>query len=132
MDRQEIGGYRIVRQIGYGGMSTVYEAVDAEGRHVALKLLHTHIANSPDGRERFRREVRMMQKVKGPHVAEVLDIETEEADAFIVTQLIEGDTLQDDVDIRGRFTEEDLVQLAKDLREAVRSIHAVGVLHRDL
>lgn len=132
MTRQEIGGYQIVRQIGYGGMSTVYEAVDGVGRHVALKLLHPHIANSADGRERFRREVRMMQKVKGAHIAEVLDVETDEDDAFIVTQLIEGDTLEDDVDERGRFTEGELVKLARDLREAVYSIHGAGVLHRDL
>ena len=132
MTKQEIGGYRVVRQIGYGGMSTVYEAVDGEGRHVALKLLHPHIANVADGRERFRREVRMTQKVKGPYVAEVLDVETEEEDAFIVTQLIEGDTLENDVDERGRFTEGELVKLAQDLREAVLSIHAAGVLHRDL
>ena len=113
-------------------MSTVYEAADAEGHRVALKLLHPHVADSLDGRERMRREFRMLRKVKGPYVAEVLDIEADDEDAFIVTQLIDGPTLEDDVVTGGIYTEEDLADLARKLQDAVASIHSVGVLHRDL
>ena len=130
--RAEIGGYEIIRRIGSGGMSTVYEAADAEGHRVALKLLHPHVADSLDGRERMRREFRMLRKVKGPYVAEVLDIEADDEDAFIVTQLIDGPTLEDDVVTGGIYTEEDLADLARKLQDAVASIHSVGVLHRDL
>lgn len=113
-------------------MSTVYEASDAEGHRVALKLLHPHVADSNNGRERMRREFRMLRKVKGPYVAEVLDVETDDEDAFIVTQLIDGPTLEDDVATGGIYTEEDLAALARNLRNAVTSIHGAGVLHRDL
>ncbi|MGO1591539.1 MAG: serine/threonine protein kinase [Ancrocorticia sp.] len=130
--RAEIGGYDIVRKIGSGGMSTVYEAADGQGHRVAMKVLHPHVADTLDGRERMRREVRMLRKVKGPYVAEVLDVETDDDDAFIVTQLIDGPTLEDDVVTGGIYTEEDLASLARNLQKAVASIHAVGVLHRDL
>lgn len=113
-------------------MSTVYEASDAEGHRVALKLLHPHVADSNNGRERMRREFRMLRKVKGPYVAEVLDVETDDEDAFIVTQLIDGPTLEDDVATGGIYTEDDLTTLAQNLRNAVTSIHGAGVLHRDI
>ncbi|MFT3944437.1 MAG: protein kinase [Ancrocorticia sp.] len=132
LDRQEIGGYRIIQQLGSGGMSKVYEAMDSAGNRVALKHLFEHIAGTPEGRDRLRREVQMLRKVHGPYVAEVLDVETEDRDAFIVTRLIDGRTLEEDVAAVGIFTEGELVRLAEDLRDAVRSIHSAQVLHRDL
>ena len=115
-----------------GGMSTVFEAEAGDGQHVALKLLHSSLSVDSSGRERLRREVRMLQQVKGSYVAEVLDAETDDDDAFIVTELIDGPTLERDVVDNGVFTGEDLVDLACQLREAVESIHRVGVLHRDI
>ena len=132
LDRQEIGGYRIIQQLGSGGMSKVYEAMDSAGNRVALKHLFEHIAGTPEGRDRLRREVQMLRKVHGPYVAEVLDVETEDRDAFIVTRLIGGRTLEEDVAVVGIFTEGALIRLAEDLRDAVRSIHSAAVLHRDL
>lgn len=132
LDRQEIGGYRIIQRLGSGGMSKVYEAMDGAGGRVALKHLFEHIAGTPEGRDRLRREVQMLRKVHGPYVAEILDVETEDQDAFIVTRLIDGRTLEEDVAVVGIFTEGELVRLAEDLRDAVRSIHSVDVLHRDL
>ncbi|MCF2706989.1 serine/threonine protein kinase [Arcanobacterium haemolyticum] len=132
MRERIIGGYKLIKRIGYGGMSTVFAAEDAAGSRVALKLLHPSVVASASGRERLRREVRMLQKVKGPFVAEVLDAETDDDEAFIVTELIDGPTLEQDVVDNGIFTEEDLVHLAEQLRDAVDSIHRGGVLHRDL
>ena len=130
--REEIGGYRLVRRIGFGGMSTVYEAVDGAGTRVALKLLHPAAVDGPAGRERLRREVAMLQRVRGPYVAEVLDAETDEEDAFIVTQLVEGPTLAEDVRVDGPYPPAELVTLARQLHAAVTSVHRLGVLHRDL
>lgn len=113
-------------------MSKVYEAMDSAGNRVALKHLFEHIAGTPEGRDRLRREVQMLRKVHGPYVAEILDVETEDKDAFIVTRLIDGRTLEEDVAVVGIFTEGELVRLAEDLRDAVRSIHSAAVLHRDL
>ncbi len=127
----EVGGYRLVKRLGFGGMSTVYEAEDESGTRVALKLLHPSLADAA-GRERLAREVQMLQKVTGPFVAEVLDAETEGPDAFLVTELIDGPTLEQDVVDQGIYEGDDLAMLGEELGEAVRSIHRQGVLHRDL
>ena len=127
-----IGGYRLIKRIGAGGMSTVFEAEDGAGVRVALKLLHPVLVVDYSGRERLRREVAMLQKVRGRYVAEVLDAETDADEAFIVTELIDGPTLEQDVVDSGVFEGEDLVELAEHLRQAVEAIHEAGVLHRDL
>jgi serine/threonine protein kinase len=131
-ERSEIGGYRLIKRIGMGGMSTVYEAESGDGQRVALKLLHPAVTMDARGRERLKREVRMLQRVKGPYVAEVLDAETDEDEAFIVTELIEGPTLEKDVADNGVYVGTELVELAHQLRTAVQSIHSVGVVHRDI
>ncbi|OFS72672.1 hypothetical protein HMPREF3167_07315 [Trueperella sp. HMSC08B05] len=127
-----IGGYRIVKRIGSGGMSFVYQAVDADGRDVALKLLHPELAADPRSRERLRREVAMLQRVRGKYVAQILDAETDEEEIFLVTELIDGPTLDQDVRDSGRYEGADLVELGQELAAALESIHDQGVLHRDL
>lgn len=131
-ERSEIGGYQLVEKIGFGGMSTVYEALDGGGDRVALKLLHPSIAADPNARDRLRREVRTLRQVTGPYVAQVIDAETEDDEAFIVTELIDGPTLSVDVSENGVFVGKDLADLAKELAEALSAIHSKGVLHRDL
>lgn len=131
-ERREIGGYQLVRKIGFGGMSTVYEVIDGAGEHLALKLLHPSISADPNARDRLRREVRTLRHVTGPYVAQVVDAETEDEDAFIVTELIRGPTLSEDVSDGGVYSGSDLASLARELAAALTSIHARGVLHRDL
>lgn len=127
-----VGGYRLVRTLGAGGMGTVHEAVDGEGRHVAIKLLHPHIGADPQARRRLAREVALLHRVRDAGVARVLDAEVEDAEAFVVTELVEGPTLEEDVAHDGPFDAEELSVLAHGLADALRSIHAVGVVHRDL
>lgn len=131
-ERSMIGGYRIVERIGSGGMSTVYRAIDAEGRAVALKLLHPELAADPLSRARLRREVAMLQRVKSPYVAQILDAETDEEEIFVVIELIEGPTLDRDVRDSGHYTGGDLVELGQELAAALNAIHDAGILHRDL
>ncbi|WP_341828653.1 serine/threonine-protein kinase [Trueperella pyogenes] len=131
-ERSMIGGYRIVERIGSGGMSTVYRAIDAEGRAVALKLLHPELAADPLSRARLRCEVAMLQRVKSPYVAQILDAETDEEEIFVVTELIEGPTLDRDVRDSGHYTGGDLVELGQELAAALNAIHDAGILHRDL
>lgn len=129
---REVGGYRLLHSLGSGGMGTVYEAVDAEGRHVALKLLHPAFSADEAARERLRREVATLHRVKGESVARVLDAEAESAEAFIVTELIDGQSLEDSIREHGPMDAEELVDLADGLAGALESVHAAGVLHRDL
>lgn len=131
-EREVIGGYRIEKKLGVGGMSTVYQVVDDGGDRYALKLLHPSISADPNARDRLRREVRTLRQVIGPYVAQVVDAETEDVDAFIVTELIEGPTLSADVQHNGAYVGKDLADLAKELADALDAIHAKGVLHRDL
>ncbi|MFD1505447.1 serine/threonine protein kinase [Georgenia yuyongxinii] len=130
-EQREVGGYRLLRRIGAGGMGTVHEAVDADGRRVALKLLHPHIGADPQARKRLSREVALLHRVREAGVARVLDAEVEDAEAFVVTELIEGPTLEEDVAEDGPFTPSELSTLAHGLADALRAIHAVGVVHRD-
>lgn len=129
---REVGGYRLLRQIGCGGMSTVYEAVNGGGDRVALKLLHPSIAADESSRLRLQREVAVLRRVRSPYVAEVIDAEIDGVEPFIVTELINGLTLEKDVEINGIYTEEDLLQLGEQLAEALRCVHELGVVHRDL
>lgn len=126
-----IDGYQLVRKIGAGGMSTVYEAINLNGVRVALKLLHPSFADTESARARLRREVAMLQRVQGKYVAQILDAELSGENLFIVTELISGPTLEAEVQ-NGRYTEEDLFSLGKQLETALSTIHQAGVLHRDI
>lgn len=128
----EIGGYRVVAPLGEGGSGAVYRALDADGRLVALKLLHPHLGEDPAARRRLVREVAALQKVRHPAVARVLDAEVEQSDAFVVTELVEGQDLAAWVRSHGPMPAQDLAELAEQLREALATVHAAGILHRDV
>ena len=129
---REVGGYRLVERLGSGGMGTVYEALDADDRSVALKLIHPHVAADPAARRRLAREVSLLHKIKGESVARVLDAEVDGAEAFVVTELIQGPTLEEDVEAHGPFEPDELSGLAHGLADALAAIHGAGVVHRDL
>lgn len=128
----EVGGYRILAPLGSGGMGTVYRAVDGGGTAVALKLLHPHIGADPVARDRLRREAAALQRLRHPAVAAVLDAEADSTEAFIVTELVDGDTLEDRVRLTGPLPPDTLADLADGLADALVAVHAAGVVHRDL
>lgn len=127
----QIGGYTVVRQIGSGAMGAVYRAEDDGGNAVALKMLHRHL-DDPAARERLRREARALQGLRHPAVARVLDAELDGPEAFIVTELVEGPTLEEEIDERGPLDARDLFELADQLADALEAVHGTGVVHRDL
>lgn len=127
-----VGGYQLLQVLGSGGMGTVYLAIDAEGNHVALKLLHPAF-NADDGaRERLRREVATLHRVRGPRVSRVLDAEVDADEAFVVTELINGQPLDTSIREHGPMDAEELRGLAVGLAAALDQIHGVNVVHRDL
>ena len=128
----EVGGYTILAPLGSGGMGTVYRAVDGGGTPVALKLLHPHIGADPSSRERLRREVLALQRLRHPGVAAVLDAEADSTEAFLVTELVPGADLAEHVRQRGPLDAGELHRLAAGLRDALGAVHAAGVVHRDL
>jgi predicted Ser/Thr protein kinase len=118
--------------VGTGGMGTVYEATDADGRLVALKLLHPGIAADPNNRERLHREVAILQKLHVDGVARVLDAELDLPEAFLVTEYVAGPTLAERVDGQGPLEPEELVDLTARLADILAEVHAAGVIHRDI
>ncbi|MCK9794675.1 serine/threonine protein kinase [Isoptericola sp. 4D.3] len=128
----EVGGYTVVRPLGSGAMGAVYEAVDGGGHAVALKVLHAHVDADPAGRERLRREAAALQRLRHPSVAQVLDAELEGPYAFVVTELVDGVTLEEEVDERGPLDAADVFSLADQLAAALEAVHDAGVVHRDL
>ncbi|WEV69358.1 protein kinase [Bifidobacterium sp. ESL0775] len=95
---------------------------------------HHHHSHDPHvtARERMRREAVAMRKINHPGVCAIVDMELDDSLAFIVTELIEGKNLRDDVAANGRYVGDDLQRLASKLIDAVRAVHAQGIIHRDI
>ena len=83
-------------------------------------------------RERLRREAMALKKVNHPGVCGIVDMELDDSLAFIVTELIEGKNLRDDVAANGRYIGDDLERLARKLIDATKAVHAAGIIHRDI
>lgn len=127
-----IGGYTILSQLGSGAMGVVYRAVDDGGNTVAFKILRSNIIDKEELRIRLVREAAALQKVKHPAVAAMLDAETESDETFIVTELIEGPTLDSFVADHGPLPPSQLLHTAQRLAGALEAVHGAGVVHRDM
>ena len=129
-----VGKYRVVRELGRGGMAAVYEAEHVHiGKKVAVKVLAAELANSAIVIERFVREARAAASVKSPYIVEVYDSgRLEDGRPFITMELLEGESLYDRMArvrlIDTRTTVHIIGQVAKGLMKA----HAIGIVHRDL
>jgi serine/threonine kinase PknH len=128
----KIGPYRLLDKIGEGGMGVVYLARDAEGRPVAVKVLGPAVTEDPNARRRLYREVETMRRVRSRFVAEILDADVTGPSPYIVTRYVPGRTLDDTVRGEGPLRGVQLERLATGLAAALASIHAAGVVHRDL
>ena len=128
---QWVGGYYLLRRLGTGGSGTVWEARDEAGNLVALKLLHPSVADSATARARLLRETRLVNQISGPGIARVLDVETEDVQPFVVTELVAGPTLSE-LTKTEPLTIEECAYLGVQLADLLRRVHARGVVHRDL
>lgn len=130
-----VGGYHLIEPIGSGGSGTVWRATDEGGAVVALKLLHPSLAHSDAARRRLLRETRLVNSVQGEGIARVLDIEIDALSPFVVTELVEGPTLE--ASVKGTedadpFSSDELAALAVNLGGIIERVHAAGIAHRDL
>ena len=127
-----IGPYRLIEQLGEGGMGVVHLALAESGRAVAIKVLREHIAHDRDARSRLAREVQTLARVQDPRVAAVLDADTEGPRPYIVTRYVPGPALDRVVADRGPLQGAALLRLGRGLSDALHAIHSAGVIHRDL
>ncbi len=125
--------YEIVRFVGRGAMSEVYEAthLDLE-KPVALKLLRTERVDNQTARARFLREGRAAARLRHPGVVEIFDVGEQDGRPFLVMELLEGKTLEEHISEHGRFPAEQAIQLILPIASAVQIAHDAGVVHRDL
>jgi Tol biopolymer transport system component len=124
--------YRVVEQIGRGGMGLVYRARDSKlGRDVAIKVLPEAVAANPDRLKRFEREARLVAALNHPNVAAIHGLEQEGGTPFLVLELVAGETLQEKLR-RGPIPMGDALRLAQQIAEALEAAHEKGIVHRDL
>lgn len=137
-----VGGYTLISRLGSGAMGSVWRVRDDGGHRYAMKILRDSLAEEDasgersrdqlTARERLRREAMALQKVRHPGVCGIVDMELDDALAFIVTELIDGKNLREDVRANGRYVGDDLERLGRKLIEAVKAVHAAGIVHRDI
>jgi hypothetical protein len=131
-DPIRIGEYRLVGQLGIGGMGTVYLGQGDDGSRVAIKLVHTHLARDPRFRMRFAGEVRAAQRVPGFCTARVLSSGVFEERPYLVTEYLEGVPLSRLVADDGPLDPAMLQSVAIGVAAALAAIHGVGLVHRDM
>ncbi|MDP1570086.1 MAG: protein kinase [Vicinamibacterales bacterium] len=129
---QTISHYRILSQLGQGGMGVVYEAEDTRlGRRVAIKVLPTEACCDAQAMERFLREARIVSSLNHPHICTLHDIGEHDGEQFMVMELIEGESLKARI-ARGPLPVDEVLELGLQMADALDAAHARGVVHRDI
>jgi hypothetical protein len=132
IDPRQIGPYLLEGRLGSGGMGRVYLGRSPGGRHVAIKIIRSDLAENPDFRARFAREVSAARTVSGIFTAAVVDADVQGPVPWLATSYISGPSLSDAVTERGPMRPALVLRLAAGLAEGLAAIHAAGVVHRDL
>jgi tRNA A-37 threonylcarbamoyl transferase component Bud32 len=126
------GRYTIERELGRGGMATVYRARDMRhDRAVALKILHRELAASM-GAERFAREIRLLAGLHHPHILPLFDSGEFEGDVFYVVPCVEGESLRRRLDREKQLQLDDAIRITREVADALDHAHRHGVIHRDI
>jgi serine/threonine protein kinase len=128
----DVGPYRLIRQLGSGGMGMVYLAYQATmNRYVALKVIHQAFADRPRAVERFQREAQIIAQLEHANIVPVYDYNGSHIPPYIVMRYIPAGTLRD-ITLRGKLPLADITHIFSQITSAVDYAHRQGVIHRDI
>jgi serine/threonine protein kinase len=129
---EQVGPYKIIEQLGSGGMATVFKAYHASlDRYVAIKVLHPAFKQDPNFLSRFQREARIVAKLEHPHIVPVYDFSEAGGQPYLVMRFIEGETLKARL-ANDELSLDEVARIMKPVGEALSYAHGQGVLHRDV
>lgn len=128
----QLGAYRILSPLGAGGMGEVYRAQDDRlGRSVAIKVLPSEFSRDEDRLHRFEQEARATSALNHPNILTVHDIGTHEGSPYIVSELLEGEELRDQLN-NGAVAPRKAIDYAQQIAAGLAAAHGKGITHRDL
>ncbi|HXI89172.1 MAG TPA: protein kinase [Blastocatellia bacterium] len=132
MISETISHYRIIKELGAGGMGEVYLAEDTRlGRQVAIKLLPASYQYDPERRTKFLAEARATSALRSPHIAAIYDIGEHEGSMYIVMEYVEGELLAEKLK-RGALEIRDAIDVAAQIADALTEAHSLGIVHCDV
>jgi cold shock CspA family protein/predicted Ser/Thr protein kinase len=131
-DPGRIGRFEILRRLGEGSMGVVYLAQDEEHGLVAIKVIRPGYARDPEFLHRFQDEADNASRVRGPNVARVIAAVTDIEQPYLVTEFVDGLTLEEHVEQRGPLSGRSAIEISAGIAAALEAIHQVGIVHRDL
>jgi serine/threonine protein kinase len=127
-----VDGYQVVRQIGGGGMGTVYEATAAEGTRVALKLIRRRFAMDKTFRRRFELEAQIAEKVIHPNLVPVISTGQHDGIPYIAQRYIDGLSLEEKLIGRGSLELDETLAICSQVAAGLEALWAAGLVHRDV
>src|ERR1700751_1458238 len=128
----KLGPYEIQSPLGAGGMGEVYRSNDTRlGRAVAIKILASHLASSPELKQRMEREAKAISALSHPHICQLFDIGSQNGTDYLVMEFLEGETLAKRL-TKGAIPLNEILRIGIDVAEALEVAHRKGIVHRDL
>lgn len=131
---QKIGAYRVLREVGRGGMGVVFEAVHVDtGEQVAVKAIHEKLLSNLTAIQRFVAEAQLMARVDHPGLTKVMESgQLPGGRPYFVMEFLVGESLQSRLKQRGRLSQKEAVVIGESLAQALSAAHKAGIIHRDL
>jgi len=130
---ETIGNYRLLGELGRGGMGIIYKAEQRSlGRFVALKVLYAHLVSDPITVKRFNHEARATALLNHPNIVQIFDVGVEEDRHYFAMEYVPGKTLAVVLENRGKLGIEEALRVADQVARALSAAHDVGIIHRDV